>query len=93
MRRQKGQAAAAKHRREAQDCGAGDAAWEHRWRLWRGSMELTPTWCITGATSIVRAGLGEKKNDSIRLLPVRVSESAAAPALEPEGTLSSALLQ
>jgi transposase len=32
--------------------------------------------------------LGEKKNDSIRLLPVMVSESAAAPVLKPEGALS-----
>ena len=32
--------------------------------------------------------LGEKKNDSIRLLPVMVSESAATPVLEPEGALS-----
>jgi transposase-like protein len=32
--------------------------------------------------------LGEKKNDSIRLLPVRISESAATPVLEPEAALS-----
>jgi transposase-like protein len=32
--------------------------------------------------------LGEKKNDSIRLLPVRISESAAPPVLEPEAALS-----
>jgi transposase len=32
--------------------------------------------------------LGEKKNDSVRLLPVRVSESTTTPVLEPEGALS-----
>ena len=32
--------------------------------------------------------LGDKKNDSVRLLPVRVSESATTPVLEPEGALS-----
>jgi transposase len=32
--------------------------------------------------------LGENKNDSVRLLPVRVRESATTPALEPEGALS-----
>src|SRR5664279_5369530 len=32
--------------------------------------------------------LGEKKNDSVRLLPVRVSESATTPVFEPEGALS-----
>ena len=33
--------------------------------------------------------LGEKPIDSIRLLPVKVSESAATPVLEPESALSS----
>ncbi len=32
--------------------------------------------------------MGEKKNDSVRLLPVRVSESTTTPVLEPEGALS-----
>ena len=32
--------------------------------------------------------LGEKKNDSIRLLPVKISESAATPVLEQETALS-----
>jgi transposase len=32
--------------------------------------------------------LGEKKNESIRLLPARISESAAPPVLEPKAALS-----